>query len=35
MVAEPALAENFHLEAYPLYPSGFEDNTRTRGAGGI
>jgi hypothetical protein len=29
LVAEPGLAENFHLEAYPLCnPTGFEDNTR-------
>jgi hypothetical protein len=29
LAAEPALAENFHLEAYPLCnPTGFEDNTR-------
>src|SRR5438132_6140917 len=29
LVAEPDLAENFHLEAFPLCnPTGFEDNTR-------
>jgi hypothetical protein len=29
LVAEPALAENFHLDAYPLCnPTGFEDNSR-------
>jgi hypothetical protein len=29
LVAEPTLAENFHIEAYPLCnPTGFEDNTR-------
>ena len=29
LVTEPALAENFHLDAYPLCnPPGFEDNSR-------
>ncbi len=29
VAAEPALAENFHLQIYPICnPSGFEDNTR-------
>jgi hypothetical protein len=29
LVAEPAIAENFHVEAYPVCnPTGFEDNTR-------
>lgn len=29
LVAEPAIAENFHIEAYPICnPTGFEDNTR-------
>jgi hypothetical protein len=29
LVAEPEIAENFHLEVYPLCnPTGFEDNTR-------
>ncbi len=38
LATEPALAENFHLQVYPIYPicnpTGFEDNTRQSRRGG-